>query len=190
MIYQIISPTVYCNLELFTEQAAVLWATAVLSCEQKLFSQKKWHFEKSLHFPPHRLQKKVLSQDSLMEDKIYKLSLKNKKKSFSFRNWGVGKEEGVKCVEMFMEQHIHFILSVGISFSLHCTEQQEKRSKSKLKRSQPTHHLWSFHSEQRKVKVLPEKDSRGEAHFIPSGNLSFLINCRHLGSPWTTNFGI
>lgn len=41
MIYQIISPTVYCNLELFIEQAAVLWATAVLSCEQKLFSQKK-----------------------------------------------------------------------------------------------------------------------------------------------------
>lgn len=34
------------------------------------------------------------------------------------RNWGVGREEGVKCVEMFMKLHIDFTLSAGIPFGL------------------------------------------------------------------------
>lgn len=72
-ICQIIRLTVHCNLELFIDshkqQFWVLWATAVLSCEQKLFSLKKWHFEKPLHFSSKDLQKKVLNQDSLLEEK-------------------------------------------------------------------------------------------------------------------------
>lgn len=109
----------------------VLWATAALSCEQNLFSLKKWHFEKSLHFPSQGPQKKVLSQDSLLEEIHLYALLKNKKKrkerkktSFPETPWESRKrsEEGVKCVEMFMKLHIDLILSSGISLTILCAE--------------------------------------------------------------------
>lgn len=163
----------------------------MLSCEQKLFSQKKWHFEKSLHFPPQGLQKKVLSQDSLMEEKIYMLSLKKRKKGFPWEieGWGRKKVLSVwKCLWncIFISLALLEFLSVFIAQS----SRRRGASPSSKEEVKPLIIYDPSVVNRERWKVFQRKAAE-EKLILCSLGTSLFIDCRHLGSPKTSmpNFG-